>query len=371
MELRRLDLGGIFERALALYARYFVRFAGIVLAAVVPVAIVQYAVALRAQPQLDATIDALQHPERIRTEHVPTLFDSPVTLALTVAAVLFGYVAMAMATGAIAAGVARVYRNETVAFGACYGAVLGRWYSIVGVVGAAVVVLIVAYVVTLLLVALPLVAAAEFGTSALALVLPLAVGGVLVALTFVLLLLVITSACALCAVVVEDCAAMTSLRLSVERIFNRAQFSRALLCAIAVGALGFVSTALVETVFFSALSHWPAAYVGLEALERTLGLPLAALVLAIYYFDVRIRQEGFDLDTELDGLVREADEPIYAPTAYLSGEERALIKRFLERRDSLTPARRRAIAAHLAAPVRTRVPLDLQRLEDEPLLERL
>jgi uncharacterized RDD family membrane protein YckC len=67
---------------------------------------------------------------------------------------------------------------------------------------------------------------------------------------------------------------------------------------------------------------------------------------------------------------REA-EPAYAPTAYLDGEERALIKRFLERRDSLAAARREELAAQLASRVRGRVPADLARLDDESLLERL
>jgi len=65
------------------------------------------------------------------------------------------------------------------------------------------------------------------------------------------------------------------------------------------------------------------------------------------------------------------EEPTYASTAYLTGEERALIKRFLERRDTLAPDRRKALAAHLAARLRGRVPTDLAGLEDEPLLERL
>lgn len=64
-------------------------------------------------------------------------------------------------------------------------------------------------------------------------------------------------------------------------------------------------------------------------------------------------------------------EPVYAPTSYLSGEERGLIKRFLERRDSLTENRRRELAEQLAARIRSRVPADLARLDDESLLERL
>jgi hypothetical protein len=48
-----------------------------------------------------------------------------------------------------------------------------------------------------------------------------------------------------------------------------------------------------------------------------------------------------------------------------------LIKRFLERRDTLAPDRRVELAAQLGARVRNRVPADLARLDDESLLERL
>jgi uncharacterized RDD family membrane protein YckC len=66
-----------------------------------------------------------------------------------------------------------------------------------------------------------------------------------------------------------------------------------------------------------------------------------------------------------------SQEPQYAATAYMSGDERALVKRFIERRDELPPERRRALASALAARVRPRVAVDLARLEDEALLERL
>lgn len=71
------------------------------------------------------------------------------------------------------------------------------------------------------------------------------------------------------------------------------------------------------------------------------------------------------------GLPQRSDDPVYAATAYLSGDERALIKRFIERRDSLSPQRRDELAARLAARIRERVPAELAALEDEALLERL
>jgi hypothetical protein len=72
----------------------------------------------------------------------------------------------------------------------------------------------------------------------------------------------------------------------------------------------------------------------------------------------------------LDAL-RGGAEPVYGATAFLSGDERALIKRFLDRRDELNAAKREELAAQLAGRVRSRVPLDMQRLPDEALLERL
>jgi len=70
-------------------------------------------------------------------------------------------------------------------------------------------------------------------------------------------------------------------------------------------------------------------------------------------------------------VLRHTPEPVYGATAFLSGDERALIKRFLDRRDELNTAKREELAAQLAGRVRPRVPADLQRLPDEALLERL
>jgi uncharacterized RDD family membrane protein YckC len=70
-------------------------------------------------------------------------------------------------------------------------------------------------------------------------------------------------------------------------------------------------------------------------------------------------------------VLRRGAEPVYGATAFLSGDERALIKRFLDRRDELNAAKRQELAAQLAGRVRARVPADMQRLPDEALLERL
>ncbi|MBV9719064.1 MAG: hypothetical protein JOZ77_07075 [Candidatus Eremiobacteraeota bacterium] len=368
MELRPLDLGGIFERAFALFARHFVAFVGIVAAAALPFSALQYVVLLGGQKQLDATLNVLQHPQRIGAERVPTLFDSPMSLAIVVATALLGYYVLGFAVAAVAVGVGRLYRGTAVGFRSSYTAVLERWKSILAVVGIAVLALVAAYTATIAVVALPLLAVATLASRWFPSVIPLALVAAVVIITIALVLILVTTACAICAIVVEGDSAALSLRVSLRRIFARREIGRALFCRVAVGAIGLAAATLADTVAVLGLSRWPAGYGAIDALQRIVVVPYLALVFAVYYFDLRIRHEAFDVEAALE---RGSEEPIYAPTAYLSGEERALVKRFMERRDSLSPFRRREIAAQLAAPARKRVPADLQGLDDEPLLERL
>jgi hypothetical protein len=364
MELRPLDLSAIFERAIALYARNFLSFAGMVAVTVVPVAILQYVIGIREEARIDATLDVLQHPDLLRTEHVPTLFNSPATVAVIIASALFLYYMSALALGAVAAGVGQIYRGTPPGFRLAYEAVLQRWSSIVAIVGMAVLALVAAYAFLVVVASVPILAAAALARSWFPTLTSVALGGVIVLIGFALVVILISASCAICAVTVENCTASSALRLTFARIFTRDEFGRALLCALWVGAIGFVLSAIFTTLGLFGLFRLPGAQASVDALVRTLILPFVALVLALYYFDVRIRQEVLELEPS-------PEEPVYAPTAYLSGEERAMVKRFLDRRQTLAPRRRRQIAAQLAGPARQRVPADLQGLDDEALLERL
>jgi len=82
-----------------------------------------------------------------------------------------------------------------------------------------------------------------------------------------------------------------------------------------------------------------------------------------------VRDSRMESPAAMLAAVRE--EPQYASTAYVSGEERSIIKRFLERRYDLPAANRAQLAHRLAERVRSRLPEELRRLDDEDLLERL
>lgn len=367
MDAQPSGLGGIFDRAVMIYARNFAPFAAIAAVALAPAAVVQYFLALRERPHMDALMREFNHPTAGSVDKIAALFGSPSFLATTTISLLFGYLMLAFAMSAVAAGVGQLYQDHGFGLRSCYRVVLSRALSIVGLFALLEVVLIGAYAVAVVAATIPVAAISLAAPSSVIATLPIALTAVLVGVTFVLLLVVVVGAYGFCAIVVEGRPALEALRCGYASICNRRELGRALLCSLGVSVIAAAGAACVDLVALLGFARWTAAYTALDAAARTLVVPFVAIVLAVYYFDLRNRG---DSPTTVEELF-ERDEQIYAPTRYLSGPERKAIAAFLSRRDSLSPQRRRALAAQLAAPARERVPPELGRLDDEALLERL
>jgi hypothetical protein len=308
MELRPLGFGEIFDRAITLYIRNLVPFATIVVVFVLPTSILNYIYDLGAQPEFSAMVQILQHPARARTQHIPTIFESPGLVAIFIAIVFFTYLLWPFALNAVAVGVAALYRNRPVRFRACYEIVLRRWLQVVALILLDLVVALVWYVATVLLVIAVVVAAILLGkvsgaqtlwfwfgfTSAILVLivsLPL-VAPLYVALTF-----------SMYSVVIEERGVLESLSLGFARIFNRAEFWRAMLFAVAAAATVFGGSMMFGILAIAAaFAHLPGLQAVIQGLSAAVITPFAVVLLAVYYFDVRIRREGFDLEASLERL---------------------------------------------------------------------
>lgn len=374
MELRPRSFVEIFDRAVSLYRRNVLALAGIVAVTALPLALLQYPVTQLEQPQLDAMIRIFEHPELANPHHIPPAFGSPVALALSVVLTILEYLAWAFCLAAIAEGVGAIYRGSPIEFVACWQAALRRWANIAGVLGLTLLALVAIDAAAFALVMIVVALAVLLAPASLALMAPVAVLLAFLTATVTPALLAMPCVFGFYAATIESLGAVAALRVSFARIFTRAEFGRSLICSTALGALVFGCSAVLDVLAILGFARWTALYVALDAAARTLIVAFVGLVLALYYFDVRIRHEGFDLESGLDheGLAGGlAGEPAYAPTAYLSGAERILVARFLERRNGFPASRRAAIAARLAEPVRSRVPTELKTLDNESLLERL
>jgi hypothetical protein len=308
MELRPLGFGEIFDRAVTLYVRNLVPFASIVVVFVLPISILQYLLDLGSQPEFSAIVQILRHPARAQSQHMPTMFESPGLIAIFIATLFFTYLLWPFALNAVAVGVAALYRNRPVLFRTCYEIVLRRWLQIVGMILLDFVVALVWYVATVLLIAAIVVVAVLLGKVSAA---PMLwfwfgfIGAILVFIVSIPLLapLYVALTFSMYSVVIEERGVLESLSLGFARIFNRAEFWRALLFAVAAGATVFGGSMMFGILAVAAaFAHLPGLQAAIEGLARAVITPFAVVLLAVYYFDVRIRREGFDLEASLERL---------------------------------------------------------------------
>jgi hypothetical protein len=308
MELRPLGFGEIFDRAVTLYVRNLIPFATIVVVFVLPISILQYLLDLGSQPEFYAIVQILRHPSPAEARHIPTIFESPGLVAIFIATLFFTYLLWPFALNAVAVGVAALYRNRPVVFRTCYEIVLRRWLQIVGLILVDLVVALVWYVATVLLVVAVVVVAVLLGKVSAA---PMLwfwfgfTGAILVLILSIPLLapLYVALTFSMYSVVIEERGVLESLSLGFARIFNRTEFWRALLFAVAAGATVFGGSMMFGVLAIAAaFAHLPGLQAIIEGLARAVITPFAVVLLAVYYFDVRIRREGFDLEASLERL---------------------------------------------------------------------
>jgi hypothetical protein len=306
MELRPLGFGEIFDRAVTLYIRNFVPFAAIVMVLVLPLAILQYYLDRAAQPQFDAILKILTSPGHTAPPNLPNMYESPATIVLMVVTILLVYLIWPFSLNAVAVGVARLYRSRPVDFRACYQVVLQRWSQILALMFVEFLVLVGWYVAAILIiVAVVFVIAALSAASAAFAFWFGFVGFIIVFVAMVPLLapLFVALTFAMYATVIEESPVIPSLLQGFARVFNRGEFWRALLFAIATGAVvAGASTAFSVLGMLAAFAHLPSVEAIIESLSRAVIGPFGVVLLAIYYFDVRIRREGFDLESSLERL---------------------------------------------------------------------
>ncbi len=312
MELRPLGFGEIFDRAVTLYIRNFAVFVAIVMVLVLPTAILHYIFDVASNPQWAATIlRALQHPQAAGKLESAVLYGSPGAVVPLIALLFVTYALWPFALNAVAVGVARIYRAQPAQFRACYEAVLRRWPQIVGLLAAELLIIVVWYLVTVMLALVVVLTAAlvlRAAAGPAAVFMGLIVASVVTLAMFALLFVVLVALTfAMYSCVIEDRGVVESLALGFARVFNRREFWRAALFSIATAVLVVVASLLFNVVaLFMTFAHLPVLQAIVESLPQALITPFTTVLFAIYYFDVRIRREGFDLEAGLDRLIATA-----------------------------------------------------------------
>jgi hypothetical protein len=310
MELRPLGFGEIFDRAITLYIRNFLPFAGIVAVVVLPIAVLQYFIDTSSMTQFDQAIKILTHPNAPPTTPVlPAFMTDPRVGILFAVTLVVVYAIYPFSLNAVAIGVARLYTGRPVLFGPCYRGSLHRWPQVLGLLCVEFALFIAWYIGFVIIVVLAVLFVTLLARATIILGIFAGIVAFFVALAALLFLapLFVALTFAMNAIVIEERPVFESIGLGFSRIFNREEFWRSVLFALAAGAVllgaGMVA-GIFSTIFL--LLHWLPASAIVDTLFRAAITPFSIVLLAIYYFDVRIRREGFDLEAGLERLVESA-----------------------------------------------------------------
>lgn len=303
MELRPLGFGEIFDRAITLYVRNFWPFLAIVLVLIVPLAVLQYVLDSSQSAQISQALRILTHPGA-----PPPPFGSmfsPGEIGTLVTMVIVYYALWPFVFVAVAIGVARLYRGRPVEFGACYRSVLPRWGAIMLTELATIAVFILWYVALFAVLMLSVFVAALLSQVAVFLGVIAFVFALLLVLASLLLLalLLVALAFAMNAVVIEEIGPAAAIASGFGRVFGGKELPRALAFALAAFAVILGAQLVGSAVALAALFvHSVLLEVVVSALLRAALAPFSIVLVAVYYFDVRIRREGYDLEAELERI---------------------------------------------------------------------
>ncbi|HXW51270.1 MAG TPA: hypothetical protein VEJ41_04710 [Candidatus Acidoferrales bacterium] len=300
LSLRPLPLGELLDRAFTLYFRHIIAFSALLGVVLLPSLLVSY---LQTRNILDFYISTMQ--KVITSPNSPPDLSGLSSLApsdlLTVLNLLLGVVVVPLSYGAVVIGVSRAYVGLPVTFADCYRPALRRWFAVVMLV------LLWAVFVFFAVIGIVIVAAiigASIG--ALGAALGSSVIGVVLAILFLVvfaaafgftIMLYLTSAVSFISVVLENLDPPRAVGEAFSRVFGGKRFWRSFLLAVAIAGIYFGAFLVIAGggALLAYLLKSPAIYVIFLGLMQLFFVPFAVVTAAVYYYDIRIRRDGLDL----------------------------------------------------------------------------
>jgi hypothetical protein len=288
---RPLRIGEIFHRAISIYTENFVVFTSIVLTLLVPVTIVQYF----GLPDQSQSIGA--HP----FAGYP-----PAKIMALVGSIGIMLLLAPFVNNAVAVGVAAVYFQKKPDYRSSFTTVLRRWPSILTVALLTLSAIIGAYAVGAFVLAIMFVIGAQVAHQSIALAAVLFFVAVVCALALVLLLMLmlVCYAFAEYSVSLEEIGATRAIGNAFERIVNKQEVGKASLMALSYFGIEVVVLIISATVGMILLSvtHSSLAQLAANVLVGAMLTSFLTILLAVYYYDVRTRREGLDIEADLQRL---------------------------------------------------------------------
>ena len=305
LPLRPLGIGEIFDRAVTLYVRYFGVFTLIMLVVVLPLSIAAF-FATFGSSTYQQILQQAAHPGRASTPSPALLTNLLQFEGILFLVILLQVLLLPFANVATVAAVGALYRGQRPTWRESYAAALRRWPAILG-----------AEFMTIVIVgAVALTGTFAFGIAfgvGIFLVRTSTAGIIVFAIVMAVLIIAWLMSVALClfamgfafnAIVVENSGVFPAISLGFARIFNKREMGRAMLVVLALLAISiglYIVMALMAGLV-QVITHNLMLYEIMTAPISLVSNTFTALLFAVYYFDVRVRREGLDMQSALERL---------------------------------------------------------------------
>ena len=309
VNLRPMSIGEILDRAFTVYFKNALVLTATLIVVLVPMLVLNY-LGQRDLLGLDLTMiaDTMKNPKApppppdlnqmmdVYTRSLPFIGLS----------VLLATFALPFANSAVIAGISRSYLGQRVRFVDCYRDALARWPHLLILAVLWIVALIAAYIALVIVIFIVAIAGAAIVQMA-----PQAVGIVAAVLVipaafwFLISILQVYLAWALsfAAVTIEHVDPVHAFGSGFSRVFGGGAYWRSVGVAAAIAGIVFVFELIVGGAI-AALYFWlkmpvgsaPLALAGFGGVVSAIITPVSFAIVAMYYYDIRIRREGFDLE---------------------------------------------------------------------------
>ncbi len=302
--LRPLGLGELLDRAVTMCVKYFVPFSLIYVAYAIPLGIVTFFASARNARLMEALTDGLRSRATGQTTppDLSAIYagssgnDLFWTLALLALLVFVGPIA----TAALIDATSETYLGRVATFAHAYRVGAGRWLPLIGINLLYLLVACGVYVVAILASILVFLALGLITTYAhiFGIVLDVVVGaGIFVALIVFMLVALLAVQMSYFACVVEGAGVIQAFTSGIGRVSNGIGFKRAVLVGLVYLAITFAISlvSLAGQGIIVGVLHSPLAGAVFATLVSVATAAFLTAFLTIVYFDLRVREEGFDL----------------------------------------------------------------------------
>lgn len=311
MQLRPLSLGELLDRAVTLCVRHALTFALIFLVFIVPFTIFQ-TLALPDQGAMWTQLLDLARSGGKVMPHAGAVPANPAFSPLTGLVIAAFWLFSPLSYAALIVATSHAYLEGSASFGMGYRRALRVWPRLIGVAGLYFLAVTAAMTaITLVGIVIGVVAAMlAHVVMPLGIIFGVVFGGAFV-LALLALGLVTSIACylSLYTCILEDAPITAAFMRGLQRGFGHGNFLRSLCAALALSvvSIGVTLVSMAGAVLLFGLFHSVLLGQVFSALIQVPAVVFMVAFMALYYYDLRVRNEGFDLRVEMAAPVSVSD----------------------------------------------------------------